>query len=242
MGILASILIALGFVALIAGGFFLYRGGRISKATLLKTGEAASGKAVAKASVQGRLICDTPLLSPVTKTPCLYYQVKVIGSWKSGDTKQSKDYIKESEGAQVSIDDGSGPVSIHLGDGGDLPLKETFQETKKEGVFGGLKNALGKSETMMFGEYAFDNPPMSKATSFKCIEKVVPVMDKGFALGKLNDGVLRGSGMFGLLLSPKTRDELLGSSRTLSRICLFGGGGAVGLGAALGSLSLCLGF
>jgi len=241
MGILAAILIGVGIVALLVGVYFIYTGGRISKAALVKTGDAASGKSIAKASVQGRLICEEALLSPVTKTPCLYYEVKVIGSWKSGDSTQTKDYIKETEGAQVFIDDGSGPVRVHLGDGGDLPLKETFQETKKEGVFGGLKNAMGKSETMMFGDYGFNNPPMSKATSFKCIEKVVPVVDKGFALGKLDNGVLRGSGIFGLLLSTKTREELLGSSRLYTKVCLIGGSSAIAGGGVIGALSVCLG-
>jgi hypothetical protein len=245
MGAIAAILVAGGIVAFIVGGYLKFKGGRIAKTPFVPTGNAASNPSVAdssgRVSVQGGVQCPQPLLSPVTQTPCLYYDLKVVGTWKEGDSHKSKDYVHEKVAAPFSIDDGSGPLQVDASKGGDYDTQKTFDETKKEGFFADLKNAIGTPEPIIFGHYAFPNPPMSKANKFQCIERIVPLPQQAFALGKLEQGVLTSAGMFGMMLSTRTRDELLGSTAKNTKLAFIGGGAAAGLGTLMGVVSAFLG-
>lgn len=241
MGAIAALLIAGGIVAVIVGAFLKFKGGRISKTPLVATGEAARNPASAdssgKISVQGGVRCPQPLIAPASGTPCLYYSLKVEGSWKEGDATKSKTYVEDKQAAAFQLDDGSGAIPIDASGGGDLELKQTYNESKKEGFFADLKAAVGKGEPMMFGQYAFHNPPMSKADKFRCVEMIVPLPEKAFALGKLKDGVVTGAGMLGLMLSQKSRDELLGSSAKNAKMAFIGGAAAAGVGLVVGVVS-----
>lgn len=242
MGAIAALLVGIGIVVLIYGAFMKFKAGRIAKTPLLSTGEAlARGTQEGAVSTQGRVECPQPLLSPVTKTPCLYYELKVIGSWKDGDETKEKDYVDEKAAAPFALNDGSGAIPIDASKGGDFEMQETFDETKKEGFFADLKNAVGKGEPIMFGHYAFANPPMSKANKFRCIEKIVPVSERLFALGKLEHGVITSPGFLSLMLSPKTRDELLGSSTKSAKLAFIGGAAAAGVGLVVGVVSAFVG-
>lgn len=242
---IGSLIIAISIVVVLVGAYKKYQAGKLASAPFVGTGDASSGTGAGEKgaiSTYGDVKCEQLLISPVTKTECLYYELKVVGSWKEGDSSKSKDYVAEKKAAAIQLDDGSGPVLVNAGDGGDFDgLEKTFDETKKEGLFADLKSAVGKGEPMMFGEYAFENPPMSKADKFQCTEKVLKPSDKLFASGKFADGVITTpDGMLGaLMLSPKSRDELLGDTQAqASKLLKFGGIGAgVGLVIAIiGSL------
>lgn len=246
MGAIAALLVGGGIVALIVGGYLKMKGGRIAKTPFVPTGDAARNPSVAdgsgKVSVQGAVQCPQPLMSPVTGTPCLYYELKVIGSWKEGDTTKEKTYVEDKIAAPFQLDDGSGPIPVDASGGGDMDLQKTFDDTKKEGFFADLKGALGKGEPIMFGNYAFANPTLSKANTFKCTERIVPVPESAFALGKLEQGVVTGAGlMFGLMLSPKSRDELMGSSAKNAKLAFIGGAAASGVGLVVGVISTLMG-
>jgi len=237
MGAIAAILIAGAIVAFIVGGYLKYKGGRISKAPFVPTGQATDpSKADPKGTIsaEGNVECPQPLTSPVTGTPCIYYELKVVGSWKSGDTNKSKTYVEEKIAAPFSLNDGSGSVAVDASQGGDYDMQKTFDETKKEGFFADLKNAVGTPEPLMFGNYAFANPPMSKADKFQCTERIVPVPQKAFVLGKLDNGVITRAGMFGMILSEKGREGLLGSSAKNAKMAFIGGAAAAGVGLVLG--------
>ncbi len=246
MGALGALLVVVGIIGLIYGAMQKFKAGRLSKAPFVKTGDASSkGAAVAgekgAISVEGNVKCDQPLVSPVTGTPCLYYELKVIGTWKEGDSNQSKDYVDEKAAASFTLDDGSGAVKVDAAKGGDFdPLEKTFDETKKEGFFADLKNAVGKGEPMMFGKYAFQNPALSKADKFQCIEKVVKVQPKMFALGKSEGAAIISPSWTSLILSNKGREELMGATAKSAKTALMIGGGAGGVGlilAVIGALT-----
>ena len=245
MGAIAALLIALGIVALIAGGYLKFKGGRITKTPFVPTGEAArnpgAGDGKGRVSVQGNVNCPQPLLSPVTGTPCLYYQLKVVGSWKAGDSTKTKTYIEDKIAAPFTLDDGSGGIPVDASAGGDMDLQKSFDETKKEGFFADLKGAVGKGEPIMFGNYAFANPPMSKANKFQCTERIVPLPQQAFALGKLQEGVITSTGMLGLMLSAKSREDLLGSSAKNAKMAFIGGAAASGVGLVVGVISALVG-
>lgn len=239
------ILTAGGIVALIWGAMQKYKAGRIAKTPLVGTGDAAiQGEAAAgpkgAMSVQGDLKVQTPVVSPVTGTECLYYELKVTGTWKDGDTQKSADYVDEKYAADFGIDDGSGTVMINAQEGGDFELVKTFDETKKEGFLADLKGAVGKGEPIMFGGYPFENPPMSRANMFKCVERVLPITPKVFALGKVNGNVIGPPGWTSLILSSKTREELLGGAAKTAKLCLIGGAASAGVGAIVGVVGTIL--
>ncbi len=245
MGAIAAFFVASGIVALLVGGYLKVKSGRIAKTPFVPTGEAARNPAAASPkggiSVQGTVQCPQPLLSPVTGTPCLYYQLKVVGSWKSGDSTKSKTYVEDKIAAPFQLDDGSGGIPIDASGGGDFEMQKTFDETQKEGFFADLKSAVGKGQPMMFGNYPFANPPMSKANKFHCVERIVPVPQQAFALGKLQDGVVTGAGILGLMLSSKTREDLMGSSAKNAKMAFIGGAAASGVGLVAGVASILIG-
>ncbi len=243
MGAFAALLVGIGIIVVIYGAIMKFKAGRIAKAPLLTTGDAVrrGGGEKGAVSVEGSVQCPQPLLSPVTGTPCLYYELKVVGSWKEGDQNKEKDYVHEKVAAPFALDDGSGAIPIDACKGGDFDMQQTFNEEKKEGFFADLKSAVGKGEPIMFGHYAFPNPPMSKANKFRCTERVLPMPQKLFALGKLEQGVLTTPGFTSLMLSPKSRDDLLGSSAKSAKMAFIGGAASAGVGLVVGVISALVG-
>jgi hypothetical protein len=234
----AAVLIFLGIIALIVGAFFKYKSARLSAAPLASTGDAArNGAGVAGAkgaiSVQGNVIMQQPLIAPCSGQQCLYYEIEVIGHWKEGDSNKSKSYAKEKHAAQFALDDGSGPVPILAEKGGDFDLTKSFEETKKEGFFDDLKAIVGKGQPMMFGQYQFHNPVGSVANKFECTEKILPVSTRLFALGKTTGNAVGDPDWAQLILSSKSREELMSSTAKTASYALIGGGAAAGIGAIL---------
>ena len=243
MGFVAVILTAGGIVALIWGLVQKFKAGRLAKAPFVKTGEAASkGDAVAgekgAISVQGAVRAKELLTSPVTGTECLYYELKIVGKWKEGDSEKSKDYVDEKSAAQFMLDDGTGAIRVDASKGGDFDcMEKTFDETKKEGFFADLKSAVGKGQPIMFGSYAFHNPVNSTANKFECVEKVVKPQQHMFVLGKLENGSIGSPSWTSLIMSSKSREELLGSTAKAAKSFLIGGAAAAGVGVILGIVS-----
>lgn len=245
MAAIGSLIIAVSIVVVLFGAYKKYQAGKLASAPFVGTGDAASGTGAGpkgEISTYGSMKCEKLLTSPATGTECIYYELKVVGTWKEGDSSRSKDYIHDKVAAPIQIDDGSGPVLVNAGNGGDFDeIEKTFDETKKEGLFADLKNAVGKGEPMMFGTYAFENPPMSKADKFTCTERVLKPSDNLFVSGKFADGVITTpDGMLGaLMLSSKSRDELLGDTEAQAKKFIKFGGIGAGVGlliAIIGSL------
>jgi len=246
MAAIATIICVAGIIALVYGAMEKLKSGRLTKTPFVKTGEAASqGEQVASPkgalSLEGDVLCESLLVSPVTGTECLYYELKVVGTWKDGDNTRTKDYVDEKSAAVFSLDDGSGPVPVRASNGGDFePMVKTFDETRKEGFFADLKSVVGKGKPIMFGNYAFENPPMSKANKFQCIEKVLKPADRMFALGKHEAGAVVAPGWRSLILSHHGRDALMGKTAKRSKTALIGGGAGLAVGVILGIVSIAI--
>ncbi len=229
---------------LVFGLFKKLKAGRLAETPFVSTGEVASnGEAVAgpknAISAEGDVVCDEPLTSPCSETPCLYYELEVVGSWKEGDSRKSKTYISEKVWADWAIDDGSGAVQVNTEKGASYdPLERTFSETKKEGFLADLKGLVGKNQVMQFGAYGFRNPTMSKADTFTCTERVFKTHDHIYVNGKLEDGTITKPGWSSLIVANKTRDALLGSTMKASKMAM--NFGLIGLG--LGVVTSGVGF
>ncbi len=235
MGPIAAIIVALSIVALIYALLQKRKASRITKAEQIQSGGLSQRPNGSAVSVEGRPV-GQGLLSPVTQTPCLYYELEVEGFWKDGDSEKSKTYLDLKEG-HVGVDDGSGVAPLNLQGGGDFDLRQTFNETKKEGMFDDLKNALGKGKPIVFGHYNFENPVNSKANKFVCTERVFEATNNIYAAGYVKDGVLSGKGLFSLLVSPKTRGELLDAALGTAKKTFIGAAAGIGVGVVLGIVS-----
>jgi E3 Ubiquitin ligase len=231
---IALVLIALGLVALVVGFMERLKAGRVADAPLVKTGDAAAqGPAVANPkgglSAQGDVLCREPLISPVTGVPCLYYALKVTASWKDGDREKSKELTKEKRAAQFTIDDGSGPVWVDAREGGDFEPSQKKEETKSTSLLGGITG-----QDLVFGNYRVSTGLLSLGTKYEVVEEVLPVVPRLYACGKTaSGGVIAAPGWRSLILSGKSRDELLAGAAKSAKMFLGGGAGAFAVGVAL---------
>ena len=243
MAIVGIVFVILGVAGTIWGIFQKHKAGRPAQTPFARTGHVATrgnapvGKNGA-ISVEGDVKCAAPVISPVTGMPCLYYEVKIVGSWKEEDEGKTKDYLAEKKAAAFAVDDGSGAIGVVADQGGDYePFEKSFEETKKGKGLTERKNAFGKGQSIQFGKLAFAKPPMSKADTFTCTEHVMKVQPRLFVLGKYEGGVIGSPGRASLILSRKTREQLVGSTATSARRFLIGGPSAAALGAILGIVS-----
>lgn len=245
MGAFAAILVGLGIIALIWGAMQKYKAGRLASAPYRKTGEVAQmGMAVAgdrgAVSVEGAVSCPQVLIAPVSGTPCLFYEVEAVARWKDGDSEKSKEVVKEKTAAQFAVDDGSGYVMVHAAEGGDYdPMEKTFDETRGAGILGGVKAAF-TGEGMPFGNHGFTMPAGSfpVGTRFTVTERVLKPQPRLYVCGKVHEaGGIGSPSWTALILSGRSRDELLGSTAKTARNFLMGGAAAAGVGTLLGIVS-----
>ncbi len=232
----AVALAGLGLIILFLGTWRRLEARRLARAPLVRTGEAASrGAAVAAAdgtiAVQGRVRCSRELLSPVTHTPCLYYELRVIGSWQDGDRRRRHTLVEERKAARIFLDDGSGSVRVVADGGGRFEgLRLSFAETRELHA-----TELPLDTPLSFGGYVFHNPAGSLADSFLCEERVLTRVDSLFACGAI-DGrrQIGGAPRATLILSRRDRDALLGATLRKAHRMLIGGGVATAAAALLG--------
>jgi hypothetical protein len=234
---IGGVLLICGIVAFIWGIINKLRVGRVSGAPLVKTGDAArQGMAIAgergAVSVEGAVRCEQPLRSPVTGTPCLFYELRVTKSWKDGETEKTKELTHDKRAAAFTVDDGSGPVAIDATQGGDFEPVETKRESKGTGLMAGLTGG-----EVVFGAYKVEAGMLTLGSGLKfhVEERVLPVVPKLYVCGKAGDG----GGSIGspswrqLILSNKSRDEILGAAAKAAKIFLPAGAGTTLAGVGL---------
>jgi hypothetical protein len=237
MGIL---LVLIGLALLGFGLAQKLKGNRILAAPFHKTGEISKNPSVADAkgmvSTEGAILAPKPLLSPCSKTPCLYYEVKIERSWEKQEqtqngveTKKGSSKVSDmKDGAVFQLDDGTGPINVNLKDGADVETKKTYDDKVKIGM-----QVPGE---LVFGELRLQTPRLpsgERTVAFTAVEKIVPANGSFFALGKLDNGTLVKPGWRSMMLSNKGRDGLISSSAKKSKIGFISGGVAVALSIPL---------
>jgi hypothetical protein len=231
--------VALGIIGVIWGVFQKIKAGRVAGAPLAKTGDAASRGAAAAGpkgaiSAQGNVVCPQPLISPVTGTPCMYYELKCTANWKEGDTSRSKEIHKEKYAAPFTIDDGSGPVPVDAREGGDFEPTKRHEETKGAGLLGSI---IGGE--IAFGNYRFQTGMFASTAKFTVVEEILPLQQHLYACGKAADvgGTIGAPSWRQLILSNKTRDELLAHATKSAKMFLIGGAATFVVGGAMAALA-----
>lgn len=226
--------VTLGIIGLLWGIFQKVKAGRVADAPLAPTGDVARrGREVAgpkgQVSAQGKVTCATPLVAPFSGTPCLFYKIKCTAEWKEGDVSKSKVLDEQKVAADFAIDDGSGSVRVDAREGGDFEPSQTKRETKGGGLIGGI---TGKE--IMFGNYRVQPGLLSLGTKFTVEEEVLPLVPKLYACGKVSEqGAIAAPGWRQLIVSDKSRDELLSSATKGAKTFLLAGAAAFVLGSGL---------
>ena len=239
---MGGLLLVIGIAVLGFGLWQHLKGKRILAAPFKKTGDIAknpvSEDPKGAMSTEGKVLAPAQtLLSPASKTPCLYYELKIERLYEKTETTQDgTKTVKGSEtletikgGAVFGLDDGSGQLEVDFSKGGDFDnLKDGY---KKE------LNGWGGSSNVQFGEYSFDVPVIGSdkgwTIGFKATEKYVPVEGNLFVLGKLEGSRLVKPGWRSMVASNKGREGLLGSIQKKKKFSFIGGGVAAVLSIPL---------
>ena len=219
-------LLALGLIGLIYGIVQRLKAGRLTDAPLVSTGDVAMrGRAAAgpkgQISAQGNVICHQPVIAPFTGIQCLYYEIKCTARWKDGDTAKSKIIDEQKVAAQFMIDDGSGAVAVDAREGGDFEPMQRKSEMKGTGLIGGLVGA-----EMQFGNYRVNTPILDVGTKYEVEEELLPLVPRLYACGRVGEGgnFIASPSWRQLIVSAKSRDELLASATKTAKIALLAGG------------------
>lgn len=219
-------LFALGLIGFVYGVFQRVKAGRITDAPLVSTGDLANrGRAVAgskgQVSAQGNVACHQPVIAPFSGVSCLYYEIKCTARWKDGDAHKSKVIDEQKVAASFTIDDGSGPIAVDAREGGDFEPTQRKSETKGTGLIGGITGA-----DLEFGGYRVNTPILDVGTKYEVEELVLPMVPRLYACGRVADlgNAIASPSWRQLLLSSKTRDELLASATKTSKLALLAGG------------------
>jgi len=232
---IGMVAVALGIVGVIWGIFQKVKAGRVADAPLVPTGDAARrGREVAgpkgQISAQGAVVCSQPLIAPFSGTPCLYYRIKCTAEWKEGDTNKSKVLDEQKVAAQFAIDDGSGQVFVDAREGGDFEPTQWKRETKGTGLLGGITGT-----EITFGNYRVQSGMLSMGTKYSVEEEVMPLVPRVYACGRVAEqgGAITAPGWRSLILSQKSRDELLSAATKGAKTFLLAGAGVLVLGTGM---------
>jgi hypothetical protein len=232
MQYLGFFLLAVFVVGLIVALTQRAKGKRLLAAPFLRTGEAASSAMAPAIGVEGQVACSEPLRGPQSGQPCVYFHYKVEQEHTSSKltergtetTKEWRVVGEQKQGTLFALDDGSGPVWVHAGEGVDADLQESFSGMPGTGAAGGLTGiALGALATAVSGH------------RMRATERILPAHGKLFAMGKLDSGrIVKQDGLTGsLVLSTKGRDGLLGATKRNQIIGLVLAGAGLAAGVPL---------
>lgn len=237
--------------ALSWAGFGLqkYKAGRLAKAPFVKTNEAATeGEKVAgdkgAISVEGDVTCEEPLLSPITKSECLYYELSVVAEWKAGEKNEKLSVLNEKQAAPFTLDDGSGPVAVDASGGGDFEdIKSSFSKKKGRGI-------VATSDSIEFGEHGFsvltgqkiNNRVIPQSAKYRVEEKILAPVDHLYANGKLTEENTVGSPSWAsLILTTKTREELVSGTENFAKKLMYVAAASSVLGVLLAGIGAAMG-
>ncbi|WP_394830024.1 E3 ubiquitin ligase family protein [Pendulispora rubella] len=226
--IIGAVVLVLGIGAIGIGVYEKMKAARVAGAPFVRTGDAAQrGAQVAgpngAISVQGNVICQQPLSSPITRTACLYFSVSAEARWKDGDQDRSQTLAGIEQSTRFVLDDGSGPVWVDATRGGDFDTTR-YSEIKEPGFFG---------SELVFGDYRLSTSSFPSGARFEVKEEVLPLVPQLYACGATAPQSIASPEWRSLILATKSRDELLGSATQTAKACLVGGIAAVAVGAAV---------
>jgi E3 ubiquitin ligase len=124
-----------------AGGFlgllFSYREiGKLIRMVRTSTGEIASLPADEQVEIVGKADGEAALRSPITKTPCVFWQVVVSEKRSSGKSSHWVTVYSNTSTAAFNVHDGTGRMQVYPSRGMELLLRDDVK--KSSGIFSSL--------------------------------------------------------------------------------------------------------
>jgi hypothetical protein len=110
--------------------------GKIFRMLRTPTGEIGSLPIDEQVEVVGKAESQTALQSPITKTPCVFWQVVVMEKRSSGKSSHWVVVQNRSSTAAFAVSDGTGRMTVHPSRGLELLLREDVK--KSSGIFNSL--------------------------------------------------------------------------------------------------------
>jgi hypothetical protein len=235
---IGGVIFLIGVLVLVVGKIESAKAGDLASAPQVKTGDAAAkGAAIGDknglVTVAGTVKCPSPLESPVAGTPCLFYNHTIKANWqetsldsttgKQKTENKSDTVLSESKAAEFSLDDGSGPLPVALKELDGLDLESSPSSTFKDTDAGRIRS-LGKTK-------------LRSNTTYTESEQILKPMETLTAHGKLESGAI---GPDNLLLSTKTRDQLLAEKVSTAGMLLTTGWVGLVLGLIVGVVGFFL--
>lgn len=254
MTALGTILLFIGVLALIGGVIQKVRAGRIGNTPFAGTGQVATqGRSVADAkgsiSTQGQVQTQQLLTSPVSGAPCVYYAMKLEVEWTEDNVEHKYTVTEDAQAVAFALNDGSGPAVVHIDAkrGGEFPSQKPFERKK---FSRGLMASLGQRPLEVTPQFTIPASVQVQGPLGRMLE--VPVTatyyvseqylePKGplYVNGKLgDDGSITSPNWTSLILSDKSRDDLLASTMGFAKKAFIGGGVA----SPLGVVALVVGY
>ena len=114
--------------------------GKIFRMIRTSTGEIASLQADEQVEIVGRAESDKILNSPITKTPCVFWQVVVSEKRSSGKSSHWAIVYSRNSTEPFNVQDGTGRMQVYPGRETELLLQDDVK--KSSGIFGSLDEQI----------------------------------------------------------------------------------------------------
>ena len=196
-----------------AGGFlgllFSYRElGKVFNMLRTSTGEIASLSADEQVEIVGQADGTTGLQSPITKTPCVFWQVIVSERRSSGKRSHWYTVYSNASTAPFYVSDGTGRIQVHTGRGVELLLRDDV--SKASSVF----YSLDEQTKTALNELGVDTKGfLNLNKTLRVQERYIEQGDQIYLFGKTfsNNGAKFMDGESHLIVSDHSELRLLGT-------------------------------
>jgi hypothetical protein len=121
--------------------------GKIFRMIRTSTGDIASLQADQQVEVVGKAYGEAGLRSPITKTPCVFWQVVVSEKRSSGKSSRWVTVYSNSSTAFFDVQDATGRMRVHPSRGMELLLQDDVK--KSSGIFSSLDEETQAALTEM---------------------------------------------------------------------------------------------
>jgi hypothetical protein len=241
MLIFACLFLVVGLGLVLGGVAQRSKAGRISAAPVVKTGELEKLGPSLKGEVAIEGAVQTVIeMAGASGRKFLYLDLEVNASWKEGEETKQKVIGTHKHAPQFIMNDGSGEVLVDPSKGvadfetkkrslGQAECLEILQSFDQMAFLG-----IGRSAVQMMSS-------IPAGAEYSLTERFVLHANRMYACGTYDPEARALTGRRrDLLLSAKSRDQLLGSAQQLGQRLLVAGYAVAGAGGVLGIVGLLL--
>lgn len=241
------VLMLIGLGLLVAYGFTRRKLVTLTVAKRRTAGElATSAQAIAKelgaggfnelVELSGEIRCDRPLTSPLGGQTCVHYEMQVVreyeedyeerdskGNTRRGTRRGSESVSSDSQNTEFTVVDNTGACGVApSGASFDTLVQSVSRFEPGEASRGG--------SVISFGSFSMQvnlGGGRRRTLGYRYKEEILPVGRRATVIGRVDDQngalvVRKGEDHF--IISTRTKEELVGSAQTTSKVLSIAGG------------------